>query len=595
MKKLINYSIYLFFLQVLFNLNANAQVIDDVVGTFSSEDLDLFENQDLKSTTPAIKYGLCIYYRTESGNIQQSTSNDNIIMSNLATYYSGTDITFGLIESKNFTGNIPKPTSYNPYPTSGTRCLRLVIVKSISGFSGLAYTEAYTMYAEIQKDYIGTTTPAHEIGHLLRLPHTFQGTRYNYSGTKSSVHPNCYGTRGELYYDESGESCDLKVLGFPQIPENVTRNVSDPYYNADTAGDRITDTPADPDTWFANGTYDAQCTDADNKTYTPLSNNIMSYNGSYRSSFTDNQATIMRQFGLNNGRRFNYMDFNIPEEMDNGDTHTCSVTTTYPFETGDFVTWSITNISNSVSINSSTGHLVVNGTGSATETITYKLYTSPTNYTSYTKTIGINKTPSAPTTTLPYNTETNYYDAEPLDVDVLYKFIMTNCGSSSSNYDYEWTSDGASDFIFKDINGNVVSDGNTAYGKTAYIECFEDDEITLSARYRENSSSLWSDWYAQNLTFEAEEMMMMMAPNPISLSLESSSIIQLVSTNESIQINYDLGWEMEIYDVNFTKKVKQIVKKKEYELKTQGWKSGTYLVKAKYNNKTLTGKLLLQD
>lgn len=172
---------------------------------------------------------------------------------------------------------------------------------------------------------------------------------------------------------------------------------------------------------------------------------------------------------------------------------------------------------------------------------------------------------------------------------------MTNCGSSSSNYDYEWTCDGASDYIYIDINGNVVSDGNTAYGKTAYIECFEDDEITLSARYRENSSTLWSDWYDQNLTFEAEEMMMMMAPNPISLSQESSSIIQLVSTNESIQINYDLGWEMEIYDVNFTKKVKQIVKKKEYELKTMDWKSGTYLGKAKYNNKTITRKLLPQD
>ena len=189
---------------------------------------------------------------------------------------------------------------------------------------------------------------------------------------------------------------------------------------------------------------------------------------------------------------------------------------------------------------------------------------------------------------------TDYYVANPLETGILYRFQMNNCGSSNTNTDFEWTASAYGDILFKDINGSIVSDEETAtaYGKTCYVEGYEEDEVTLKARYRVNSSLPWSEWKVKQLYFEnRNEMMMMMSPNPASFYDETT--ISLESVTED-PIDYDEGWEIEIVDINYAMKIKEKVKKKEYKLKTQGWKAGTYIVIATYKDKRITGKLKVE-
>ena len=86
-------------------------------------------------------------------------------------------------------------------------------------------------------------------------------------------------------------------------------------------------------------------------------------------------------------------------------------------------------------------------------------------------------------------------------------------------------------------------------------------------------------------------MLMMFSPNPVSLS--SEAIITLSSTTD-IPIDYNVGWDIEVVDLNYGKKLKEKVKQKEFKLKTIGWKSDTYIVIAKYKDKTITGKLKVE-
>ncbi len=56
-----------------------------------------------------------------------------------------------------------------------------------------------------------------------------------------------------------------------------------------------------------------------------------------------------------------------------------------------------------------------------------------------------------------------------------------------------------------------------------------------------------------------------------------------------------LEWEMEVYDQNQTLKEKKTkLKGRSVEIQTANWKEGVYLVRVKYKNEILTGKLVVK-
>ena len=81
------------------------------------------------------------------------------------------------------------------------------------------------------------------------------------------------------------------------------------------------------------------------------------------------------------------------------------------------------------------------------------------------------------------------------------------------------------------------------------------------------------------------------SPNPTS----SETILSIESTSEEKVIVETEEWELEIYDnVQNLKEKKTKLKGNSTKLQTAGWKEGVYLVRVKYKNEILTGKLVVK-
>ncbi len=84
---------------------------------------------------------------------------------------------------------------------------------------------------------------------------------------------------------------------------------------------------------------------------------------------------------------------------------------------------------------------------------------------------------------------------------------------------------------------------------------------------------------------------MMFSPNPTT----GETTLSIESTSERTVFDENVEWDIEVYNQTQSLKVKKTkIKGREYKLKTHGWKEGVYLVKAKYNNNVLTGKLVIK-
>ncbi len=263
---------------------------------------------------------------------------------------------------------------------------------------------------------------------------------------------------------------------------------------------------------------------------------------------------------------------------------------------------SSTNTNGNVSINQN-GVITVNNSTYGVETITmsFKTTTSPNAYwlqgelrrypgRELTATIIINPSPAAPTMSYPYNMDDYlHYAYDAINGGTVHRFTMSNCGSSSSDSDYEWTYDG--DAMFCDINGIPNSEGD-AEGKVIYMSGGGGDAGYLKCRYRANSNAPWSAWKSQYIEFVGG-MELLFAPNPVFYGVTE---VTVQSTNALAPIDYNEGYELEVIDVmtSITKVKKTKVQKKNYKLKTHGWKAGHYIVIAKYKGEIVSKKLQVE-
>ncbi|MDY6895242.1 MAG: T9SS type A sorting domain-containing protein, partial [Thermotogota bacterium] len=101
----------------------------------------------------------------------------------------------------------------------------------------------------------------------------------------------------------------------------------------------------------------------------------------------------------------------------------------------------------------------------------------------------------------------------------------------------------------------------------------------------------WSNETFETIRFEYNVRFgLLMFPNPATeettLSIESIG---------SIAYNEDELWEVEIYSSSMILKVKKNkIKGKEVKIKTSGWKTGIYFVRAKYKDLILEDKLIIK-
>ena len=538
----------------------------------------------LKSGT--INKTMQLYIVFEGGASAYNTvTNRNNIVSNLNTVFSQIGLTFHLAGYP----NVSSTSSYNyywyPYAAAQpTRFYPGFVLKiydgTAPGYSATGYPVSSIGggYYFNKGDSKRKNVLAHEVGHAFGLMHPRYGTMYNFQCepmVRSEVDTTC---RQKIYFYD-----------YTPVPELVDGS------NGDEAGDFCTDTEANPSRYTdPDGNL---LKDEQGDYYESLSQGkVMMFMTSDNYTFSSDQKKIMHNFVDNTifNRTFS-KTLSCEVDLSFGHSYTASLNDDAPSSPLE-ITWSITNNSGAVSINSSTGVITVSGNGSAVETITCTVkqkrywHNSYYFYQTFTKTVNVNMTPSAPTISYPYNMSTYAYEANPLETGTQYRFQMSNCGTSTTNTDFVWTYNSMANIVFQDINGNDVADNGEAYGKTCYIKAFEDCDITLHAKCRLSSMYPWSYTQDSYLTFSGG-MLMMFSPNPVSLS--SEAIITLSSTTD-IPIDYNVGWDIEVVDLNYGKKLKEKVKQKEFKLKTIGWKSDTYIVIAKYKDKTITGKLKVE-
>ena len=87
-------------------------------------------------------------------------------------------------------------------------------------------------------------------------------------------------------------------------------------------------------------------------------------------------------------------------------------------------------------------------------------------------------------------------------------------------------------------------------------------------------------------------MMLVFSPNPTT----GETTLTIESTTEEKMVDETVSWELEVYDNVQNLKLKNAkVNGKEYKFNTSGWKEGVYIVRVKYKDEILTGKLVVKQ
>ena len=142
--------------------------------------------------------------------------------------------------------------------------------------------------------------------------------------------------------------------------------------------------------------------------------------------------------------------------------------------------------------------------------------------------------------------------------------------------DYEW--------ILSPLNGNSTYD----YGWTADIAFYNSGYYQVVARAQNTCG--WGSYAVLGVEVY-DYNRLSISPNPS--SGETTLTIETISMEKTLDETAE--WDLEIYDSYQSLKLKNTkLKGKEHKIQTAGWKEGVYIVRVKYNNEILQGKLVVK-
>ena len=148
---------------------------------------------------------------------------------------------------------------------------------------------------------------------------------------------------------------------------------------------------------------------------------------------------------------------------------------------------------------------------------------------------------------------------------------------STYMYDYQW-----------EIYGPGDEEGYADYGKQIYYT--PPAAGTFTFKLKQNWTCGWSD-FAQVERYVYGGYRLLFSPNPTT----GETTLTIESVSEAKMVDEIVSWELDVYDNAQNLKLNNPkVKGKECKFDTSGWKEGVYIVRVKYKDEILTGKLIVK-
>ncbi|MCF8359113.1 MAG: T9SS type A sorting domain-containing protein [Prolixibacteraceae bacterium] len=170
-----------------------------------------------------------------------------------------------------------------------------------------------------------------------------------------------------------------------------------------------------------------------------------------------------------------------------------------------------------------------------------------------------------------------------LDQTVIAQARANNTALSATTY--EWRN--ISNFTYHSSDYKEVhfttSDGPLPYGTYVYVK--GTNSCGSSSEY---SEYLWVDDCGGGVPAVAS---IVFTPNPTS----GETVLSIESGSKEATLDETTEWDLEIYSETLVLKEKKTgLKGNKYTIQTSGWKEGLYIVRVKYGEEVLSGKLVVK-
>jgi hypothetical protein len=177
-----------------------------------------------------------------------------------------------------------------------------------------------------------------------------------------------------------------------------------------------------------------------------------------------------------------------------------------------------------------------------------------------------------PSTPITYPTGDPAYQMQDGDILVIQVTSAPGASSSLYNWDVSGSISRISSNPSQNCHAETVSLGDGYFSVTSSNQCGTSPEYEGSV-------------------YVNQFLRLMVTPNPSS----NETTVSIVSTSTENKFDETAGWELEVYDASqLLKEKKTNLKGKGTKINTQNWNEGIYIVRVKYKDEILQGKLVVK-
>jgi len=172
---------------------------------------------------------------------------------------------------------------------------------------------------------------------------------------------------------------------------------------------------------------------------------------------------------------------------------------------------------------------------------------------------------------------------------ILWRTLYTVNTISADEVTVEVSEPGVSSFDWSlEYSNGTVYWGTLSDGATMYFNLVTADDVHFEVSYEKGECGEVTNNYH---FIKGNRLSLAIAPNPTT----GEATLVIKSESEEKDFDDNAEWDMEIYSPMQALKTKKTkLKGKSTTIQTAGWKEGVYMVRVKYKDEILTGKLIVK-